>query len=81
MSNFSDNNIRTTERRERERQHRDAIGKYFLDLSKLTFAAMVLGVVTPIINGSHYSIIVFYIMFVGIFVTILPAYLGHKILE
>ena len=35
------------ESKEREKTSRETLGKYFYDLSKLAFGAMVLGVVVP----------------------------------
>lgn len=48
MSNFSNQANRKDETRKVESGRREALGKYFYDLSKLTFAGMVLGVVLPL---------------------------------
>ena len=46
------------ESKEREKTGRETLGKYFYDLSKLAFGAMVLGVVVPWfseMNKTEYS--------------------------
>ena len=56
------------------------MGKYFYDLSKLSFGAMVLGVVVPWFSDSDnpdYWIL----LAIGIFTTACLAFFGYKIIK
>lgn len=68
------------ENRERERVGRDTLGKYFYDLSKLTFTALCLGggvsLIMDFSNTSYWLLISF-----GAFVSFGFAYIGYKILK
>ena len=48
----------------KERVSRESLGKYFYDLSKLTFGAMVLGIVMPWLSESENSN---YLIILGLF--------------
>ena len=53
MGNFS----KTQERKEvREKTRRDKLAGYFFDLSKLIFAALVLGGITPVLAEASIAI-------------------------
>lgn len=47
MGNWSEKQEEKKERKEKDKTSREILGKYFYDLSKLSFGAMVLGVVVP----------------------------------
>lgn len=81
MSRFSEDIERKSKTYERERSRRDAIGKYFLDLSKLTFAAMVVGMVPPLITNGYFSGAFYFVVVAGILLTIVFAYIGNQILK
>lgn len=51
MSNFSKQQDAQLEGKERKRTRKENLAKYFFDLSKLTFAALVLGGLSPLINN------------------------------
>ena len=68
------------EAKEKERISRETLGKYFYDLSKLVFAAMVLGIIIPWISDTEN--INYWIVFgVGILCTIVLALFGKRILK
>ena len=51
MGNWEKQQEVKKETRERERTSREVLGKFFYDLAKLIFAAMVMGGIVPIIHG------------------------------
>ena len=48
MGNWSDKQEIKKEVKEKDKVRRETLGKFFYDLAKLTFAAIVLGGLTPI---------------------------------
>lgn len=64
---------------EKERVRKEKIASFFLDLAKLTFAASVLGGMTPLITKN--TLLDWATVLVGILVTIVFANLGNKILK
>lgn len=67
------------EEKERRRSKRDKMASYFLDLSKLSFAAIVLGGFVPLLsNGTMNDYIQ---LTAGLCVTVLLAWLGYYILN
>lgn len=64
---------------EKERVRKEKIASFFLDLAKLTFAAAVLGGLTPLLSKN--SLQDWFGVFLGIFVTIIFAILGNNILK
>ena len=64
---------------EKERVRKEKIASFFLDLAKLTFAAAVLGGMTPLITKN--TLLDWATVLVGILVTIVFANLGNKILK
>ena len=66
--------------KEKEKISRETLGKYFYDLSKLSFGAMVLGVVVPWFserNNTEYLIL----FAIGILATTSLAFFGYKIIK
>lgn len=68
------------EQKERQRSSRDTLGKFFFDIAKLTFAAMVLGGVVALITGEGGDS-GWLLMLVGLAVTSIFAYIGYYILK
>ncbi len=66
--------------KERDRLRRDKIAGYFFNLSQLTFVALVLGTITPIYTNNEYGIN-WYVLSVGLALTIVLANIGSKILK
>lgn len=68
------------EHREKEKTSRDTLGKYFYDLSKLTFTALCLGggvsLMSDTSNGNYLTLASF-----GAFASFIFAYIGYKILK
>lgn len=64
---------------EKERIRKEKIASFFLDLAKLTFAAAVLGGLTPLLSKN--SLQDWLGVFLGIVVTIVFAKLGNNILK
>lgn len=81
---YTDNFIKQQEERknakERDRLRRDKIAGYFFNLSQLTFVALVLGTITPIYTNNEYGIN-WYVLSVGLALTIVLANIGSKILK
>lgn len=80
MSNFGKNIEQKKERKERYKISREELGKYFFDLSKLSFGAMVLGVVVPWFTSSdnqQYWIV----LLIGLFATACLAFIGYTIIK
>ena len=48
MGNFSSRQSKADNARERDHQRRDRLAGYFYDLSKLSFAGLVIGVITQL---------------------------------
>ncbi|MEI3095953.1 MAG: DUF6722 family protein [Parabacteroides distasonis] len=70
------------ESRERAKCQRETLGKYFYDLSKLTFTALVLGGIALLFQSGMiqcYGMIGMFI--VGIAVSLALAFCGNKILK
>lgn len=69
-----------TKQQERDRLRREKLAAYFLDLSKLTFAGLVLGGLSPLLGGnliaSNWSGLV-----TGLFSTLALAVIGNKIMK
>lgn len=64
---------------EKEKAKREKMGGYFLDLSKLAFAAMVLGSITPIFHeGTSWDWVTFAL---GVALTMALARIGYNILN
>ena len=68
------------EAKERDNLRREKIGGYFLNLSQLTFVALVLGTITPIYTDSNIGIN-WYVLIAGMALTVILAIIGSKILK
>ena len=53
MGNFTKQQEERKEVREREKLSRETLGKFFYDLAKITFTALVVGSVASIITGQE----------------------------
>ena len=68
------------EKKEKSKIRREKIAGYFLNLSQLTFVALVLGGVTPLyINEEH--VVCWILLSLGILMSILLAVIGYFILK
>ena len=66
--------------REKVKVRKEKLGGYFFDISKLSFGAMVLGGLTPMITGEFDYMNLLYVLF-GVCMTILFAIVGNRILK
>lgn len=77
MGKFKEQQQTKKEGRERDKSRRENLGKYFFDLSKLTFAATVLTEIivlkTDMFNLNDWIVLVF-----GCFSTALLVYIGNN---
>lgn len=80
MSNFGRNIEVKKERKEKDKILKETIAKYFLDLSKLIFTAIVLGGFVPLFTDEYVSIN-WEIVISGTVSTIFMALLGYRILK
>lgn len=80
MGNFSNQQKGREEAKEKDKLTRETIAKYFLDLSKLVFTAIVLGGLTPIFTDKAIDTN-WGIVSVGVVSTISLALFGYRILK
>lgn len=80
MSNFARAQEENKGRRAWERSTKEILSKYFFDISKLIFAAIVLGSFAPMISNGEYK---FYwsAVIVGLITTIAFALIGYNFLK
>lgn len=79
MSKFEAARADRKERIERDFKVREKIAGFFFDLAKLAFAAMVIGGLTPVMNGEKDLDAA--LIFTGIFATEVLFFIGYKILK
>ena len=68
------------EQKERDKLFRQSLGKFFIDLSKLVFAGVVVGGVVQLSNSSNLAFSVIMILF-GLVASSFLAYVGFLILR
>ena len=80
MGTWSDKQLMKLEAKEKDKVRKENLAKYFFDLSKLSFAGLVVGIVIPlygdITNENNW-----YSICTGLILTILSALLANKILK
>lgn len=80
MGNWSQQQEIRKETKERDRTRKEKLAGYFFDLSKLSFAGLVIGIIMPLyanfLDESNW-----YIAVTGIVLTTLSALLANKILK
>lgn len=80
MGNWSEKQEEKKETKEKDKTRKGNIAKYFLDLSKLTFVALVLGGITPFYTNNDTSVN-WYVLIAGTVLTIVLAKIGNRILK
>lgn len=80
MGNWSQQQEVKKEAKERERTGRETLGKYFYDLSKLSFTGLVIGWIVPL-AGTDKKYIDFVILLSGVLLTVLFAITARRILK
>ena len=80
MSNFIKQQEERKEAKDKERLSHETLGKFFFDLAKIVFTALVVGSIISIATEQkkleYWGLIIF-----GIFVTYIFSYVGNKILK
>lgn len=80
MGNFSEQREKKNESKEREKLTRENLGKFFYDLAKISFTALVVGSIVSIAIEQKKTEYIILIAF-GIFVTYIFAYIGYKTIK
>ena len=80
MSNYSKQQEEKKEVKEKEKLSRENLGKFFYDLAKTSFAAMVAGGAVSFFTNSNNSLY-WLLLLIGTFSTIVFAYIGYKIIR
>lgn len=80
MGKFAEQQKAKDEARENDKLTRESLGKYFYDLAKVTFTAMVVGGAVTWISDTakEYS---WKLLCVGIATTFILTYIGYKIIK
>lgn len=80
MGNFAKQQEEHKEAKEREKLSREPLGKFFYDLAKIAFTALVVGSIVSMVTEQkkfeHLLLIA-----IGIFVTFIFSYVGFKIIK
>lgn len=76
MGNWSERQEDRKEVKEKDKIRRETLGKFFYDLAKVAFAALVIGWIMS--KDDEYGL---FVLFCGIFFTIVFAVIGNKILK
>ena len=80
MGNYTKQIEVKKERKERDRTRREKLAGFFYDLAKITFAGLVIGVLSPFLSGENEASDLYSIT-IGIVLTILSAMLANKIMK
>ena len=80
MGDFSKLHEIKKERKEKDKVRREKLAGYFFDLSKLSFAGLVIGIVLPLFSDSQNSVM-WAVISLGCILTISSAMLANKILK
>ena len=80
MSNFSEKQEEKKETKEKEKTSRETLGKFFYDLAKISFTALVVGSVVSVATQQE-KIEYWVLILIGVFVTYIFSYIGYKIIK
>ena len=80
MGNWERQQIERSEQKERDRVRREKLAGYFFDLSKLSFAGLVISIILPLLSDVE-NIIMWMVAFFGLVLTASSALLANKILK
>lgn len=80
MSNWSERQNAKKEVKEKEKLSRETLGKFFYDLAKISFAALVIGSVVSVATQQE-KVEYWLLILIGIFVTYIFSYIGYKIIK
>ena len=80
MGNWSQQQELKKEAKEKDKLRKEKLASYFLNLSQLTFVALVLGGITPLYTHIETEIN-WYVLVAGVLLTVILATIGNKILK
>jgi predicted ABC-type exoprotein transport system permease subunit len=80
MGNWSQQQELKKEAKEKDKIRKEKLASYFLNLSQLTFVALVLGGITPFYTHIEMEIN-WYVLVAGVLLTVILATIGNKILK
>ena len=80
MGNWSQQQELKKEAKEKDKIRKEKLASYFLNLSQLTFVALVLGGLTPLYTHIETEIN-WYVLVAGVLLTVILATIGNKILK
>lgn len=80
MGNWSKQQEAKQEVKEKEKASRETLGKFFYDLAKTSFAAMVAGGAVSFFTNSNNDLY-WLLLLIGTFSTIVFAYIGYKVMR
>ncbi len=80
MGNWSQQQELKKEAKEKDKIRKEKLASYFLNLSQLTFVALVLGGITPLYTHIETEIN-WYVLVAGVLLTVILATIGNKILK
>ena len=79
MGSWSEQQEVKKEVKEKEKTSRETLGKFFYDLAKISFTALVVGSVVSV--ATQQEKVEYWILIIGIFVTYIFSYIGYKIIK
>lgn len=80
MGNWSEKQEAKKEIKEKEKISRETLGKFFYDLAKTSFTAMVAGGAVSFFTSSNNELY-WLLLLIGTFSTIVFAYIGYKVIR
>ena len=80
MGNWSQQQELKKEAKEKDKIRKEKLASYFLNLSQLTFVALLLGGITPLYTHIETEIN-WYVLVAGVLLTVILATIGNKILK
>ena len=80
MGSWSEQQEVKKEVKEKEKTSRETLGKFFYDLAKISFTALVVGSVVSVATQQE-KVEYWILILIGIFVTYIFSYLGYKIIK
>lgn len=80
MGTWSEKQLKKQEAKEKDKLRRDKLASYFYDSSKLILAGVVIGGLTPIYTHNT-EVVNWGVIWIGLLVTILLAWIGNIILK
>ena len=79
MGSWSEQQVVKKEVKEKEKTSRETLGKFFYDLAKISFTALVVGSVVSVATQQE-KVEYWILILIGIFVTYIFSYIGYKII-